>query len=189
MKEVTQRVIAGDQSERYSRGDEISDEEFPPGKLSDADVREHSRHHYYGGLEEDCGEDYSEHYGRLLHRRVERADDRESICEAQRKVDESKPSDSTKEIKRVKGLTLGVVESGYPQPRRHAKYQPELNALSRGVVFPRRVTDRGAMSRDYVYALHDIMISDSAHTLTMATSYYHIGAAYHDLTTMTARMV
>jgi len=181
MKEVTQRVVAGDQRQRHSSGDEIPDKEFSPCELSDADVREHRSQDYHRGLEENGGEDYSEHDGRLLHRRVKRTYDRECIREAQRKVDERKTGYPTQEVKGVKRLILDIIESSYPQPCRHAKYQPEPKALSRGAMVPRRATGRGAMSGNYVSTLHVIMINGEALTLTMAPSYYRIGDAYHRL--------
>jgi len=179
MKEVTQRVVARDQRQRHSRGNEIPDKEFSPCEFSDADVREHRRKHYHRGLEENRGEDYSEHDGRLFHRRVNRAYDRESIRETQRKVDEGKTSYPTQEVKGVKRLILEIIKSSYPQPCRHANYQPEPKTLSRGAMVPWRATGRGVMSGNYVNALHVIMINGEALTLTMAPSYYRIGDAYH----------
>jgi len=67
MKDITQRVVATDQSNRDSSCDEISQEERPPCELSNADVREHRGHDDGGELEENGDKDYPENYRRLLH--------------------------------------------------------------------------------------------------------------------------
>ena len=178
MIQIAQRVTASDDGQSQRCCNEIPDEEFSPRRVSYADVREHGGQHHERRLEEDCAEDDREHHSRLLHRSMDCPDDRQTVSDTQREMDDGKACEAAEEVKRAERLTLEEIDAGEPQPGSRANYQTEADAFPRGVVCLRCATNRGIALGNYMYACHDIMINGLRPRVSMARSYQRIGDLY-----------
>ena len=164
VKHVTQGVVASYQEQCHCGSDDIACEKLSPGEVSKPDVRKHRRHYDGGRLEKNSAEDYPEHDRRLFHRCVQGADNRESVGETQREMDKGESRDATEKLNGLKRFASYEIETGEPEPCRHADDQSEASAFARGAVSPRRVTCRGR-ARYNVNVFHDNMNRRSANVV------------------------